>query len=686
VHPLSSIARSKTCPSAEDLAWLGVGVGVLLVLAAFKWVAPAIDSALAPPGGYDVFPGAAGLFAPEPLEEARFLIAIAAAVVLAAGVVRFGSDRVADRRLDLPVIGIQLAVFVFIAWSATRQDRDLLFATDLVATRDYLPSLLLGGWVVIAGVVIGLTLMAAVLWAPRPGWSGRLPRCLTAPWLPGGIAIGATVLWLLAAVVTDANIAGAGLLGGHIPLQLEDYAAAVNGRTPLVDYVAWYSSLLPIALAPVLGAFDSSVTAFSLIECTVNLAALMCVYLAFVHVTGRRWAALALYVPFVAFSFTPWHTGPDGLWTQNGLYYAAFPARYLGPFIVLWLLARRLRRGSPPLWVIYLASGLCVLNDFDFGACVLLALIVTSLIEVVRSRERQSTAGEHLYDGSLGLVGALLIVCAVTLIRAGDLPDPAILTYWTTTFGRQGFGLIAMPWSGLHWALYFTYAAALVTAAVRLVRSPDDATMTSMLAFTGVFGLTTGQYFAGRSEGTQLMVLFPIWGLTLALLAWLVVTGLRGASPRSAPRTVLPATAVMVGFGVMVAAIANVPRPWQQIDRIGRNGAHPLELAAEQQFVERSTRAGEPILLVTTPLDHRVAERAGVRNVSPWGTNAFFSPSEVDRALHELDDADGTKLFENFGISGVGPDVHAMLRDRGFVLVSTDLASKLSLWERSGSG
>ncbi len=121
-----------------------------------------------------------------------------------------------------------------------------------------------------------------------------------------------------------------------------------------------------------------------------------------------------------------------------------------------------------------------------------------------------------------GVGAALVLVCAVILARSGELPNPAFATYWSSTFARDGYGLVPMPTLGLHWALYFTYAAALLTAAVRYVRAEADRALTGMLAFAGIFGILSGFYFAGRSLPWQLMLLFPVWGFALALLTWTV--------------------------------------------------------------------------------------------------------------------------------------------------------------------
>src|SRR5262249_42696885 len=143
----------------------------------------------------------------------------------------------------------------------------------------------------------------------------RLPRRLRAiaDWLRGrrgipiALALAFTAIWLLPALVTDAAVGQAGpIASGHIPPHAQGYFAVVKGRTPLVDYIPIYVSLLPLALAPVLAAFDLSLTAFSIAMCLLSLLALLAIYGTFSAVTRRPWAALALYVPFVAISLFPW--------------------------------------------------------------------------------------------------------------------------------------------------------------------------------------------------------------------------------------------------------------------------------------------------------------------------------------------------------------------------------------------
>ena len=84
-----------------------------------------------------------------------------------------------------------------------------------------------------------------------------------------------------------------------------------------------------------------------------------------------------------------------------------------------------------------------------------------------------------------------------------------------------------------------------------------------MLAFSGVFGLVTGMYFVGRSSQFQLMLLFPAWGLSLTLVAWTMARTLHSARTDRTRlrRLLLPGFAALAGFGVMVAAIGQLPAP-----------------------------------------------------------------------------------------------------------------------------
>ncbi len=676
-------------PSAEDIAWLGLIPTAILLLAAVLWLAPVIDRFYPGPDQH-VFSQWQFLLKPEPLEATRYLIAAAAPLALAGVVLALGSARRARSSLDGAVIAVQVVAIGLLAWSVSQQ-----IHVPPLTRPDYFDPLLLSIPNVVAGVLIGAALTAVLTIAARiPGerlWAIGAELKGTG-WIALAVAAAVTVIWLLPALVTDATVAHAGpTASGHIPAQAEDYFAVANGRTPLVDYIPIYVHLLPFALAPLLSAFDLSLTSFSVSMCVLSLAAMLAIYATFLAVVRRTWVALALYVPFVAISLFPWDRA-GAVWDYNGSYYAFFPGRYLGPFVVAWLCALSLRRRLPA-WAVFFAVGLATINNTEFGLPCLVAALVAVALGGDGAAPLRQRAARLAIEAAAGLAAALVLVCIVTLLRAGGLPRASFATYWSREFARDGYGLEPMPTLGLHWALYVTYGSALLTAAVRRVHGGRDRTLTAMLAFAGVFGLLTGFYFAGRSLPYQLMLLFPVWGLALALLTWTVALGLRSARgdwPRLR-RLILPAFATLAGFGAMIAALDRFPPPWQQVDRLTAGGVAVNDQPAVQRFVDRHTSPGEHVWIIGAHLDHRVADRAGVVNTSPYfGYEGLISQTDVERALDFLRDEGGNKVFESvYPLEAITrqrfPQLAEMLRQRGFEPVSRERPDGFVEW-RSGAG
>jgi hypothetical protein len=678
--------RERVRISADDLAWLGAIVAGLFLVVAFAWITPAL-SHLYPSPNETFFSAWRRFSAPEPLEDVRGIVTLATPFVVAAGMLLLGSRMAARRSLDPLIVSAQIMGIALLALAVLNQ-RHL----QILIPHDYFEPLLLGVPNLVIGTCIGLAITAVVL-----RWSGRVPKPLASlEWLAGrrGLALAvaavATAIFLLPAVVTDATVAHSGTFASsQIPSHAEDYMAVVDGRTPLVNYIGQYASLLPLALEPVLVAFHSSITSFSIAMNVLSALALLAVFGVFVAVTRRPWVALALYVPFLALCMFPWHD--NGAAREfNGNYHALFPDRLLGPFLLAWLCALRIRGRRIPAWSLYLLAGLTELNNAEFGTGAIVALTVG----LIAGSDRSIPVGRRLtglaVQAGAGLLAAVAVVSAVTLIRAGSLPDPALLTYYNRLFLRQSFGLLPMPSLGLQWALYATYAAALLTATARYVRDASDRTLTAMLAFTGAFGLVTGMYFVGRSAAFQLIILFPVWALCLSLVAWTAARALRSARADRdrLTRLLLPAAAALIGFGVMVAVIDRVSPPWRQADRLADGGRAVDDTPNAQRFIESHTDPGDRVFIIGTPLDHRIAERAGVTNVSPInGYISLLSSREADRALDQLSSEGGDEVFEAVtDASAVNPsllrfpELATILRQRGYRLVEQDPSSGLRLW------
>jgi hypothetical protein len=345
------------------------------------------------------------------------------------------------------------------------------------------------------------------------------------------------------------------------------------------------------------------------------------------------------------------------------------------------------RRGRLPGWLVFFVAGLATLNNAEFGVPCVLASIVALLLGSERSESLPRVIRALLIQAAIGLAGAAALVCVVVLARSGELPDFGSLIHYSEIFGRQGYGLTPMPTLGLHIGIYLTFVGAILAAAVRYVQRREDSTLTAMLGYAGVFGLLTGSYFAGRSLPWQLMLLFPVWGLALALLSWLTYRHLRStpAGQGIVPRALLPSLATMTGFGVMVAAVTTFPLPWKQVERLLQTGPAVNDVPAEQRFVEDRTKPGESVVILGTPTDHRVAERASVSNVSPWNSMiSVYSERDVFRALDALEREGGSKVFltRTDPLSGHrAPDSLArILVARGFERVADNSRGELRLW------
>jgi hypothetical protein len=691
VSAFNRLRRRLETP-AEDLAWMLVLAAAVILAAVLAWLAPSLSHLYPDPTG-DLFRVWQITVHPEPLEETRSILVLATPFFAALILLAIGTRGPAWKRLDPLVIAIQAVGAVLLVVAILNQPR-----AGALLNPDYFHRYLVAAPNLVAGAVLGLVATVAIVRPPTWRWIESIRRTL-APiggwtWLAIAIAVIATAIWLLPGVNTDATVARSGpLASGHIPVQGEDYLAVVNGRTPLVDYISQYANLLPFLLEPVLRAFGPSITSLSIAVTALSGLAMLAIFGVFAQVTRRAWTALLLYVPWVALSLFPWHD--FGAYREfNGIYYGVLPGRYFGPFVLALLCAIWLRgRRRVPYYLLFLAAGLVVLNNYEFGLGAFFALIAAVIAGWDRAVPLARRVGDILVHGALGLLTALALVCAITLIRTGELPDPALLTYFNRVFLRDSYGLYPMHTLGLHWSLYATYAAALVLAAIRYLRREPDRVLTGMLAFSAVFGLVTGMYFVGRSLQYQLMLLFPAWGFSLALVAWTAAHSLAAAAPERLRlrRALIPAAAALIGFGVMVATIDGFPQPLRQVDRLRDGGGH-LDLGPTEQVVERWTQPGDDILLIATPPDHLVADKTGVVNVSPLnGVTSLFSPAEANRAIDQLEDSGGDVVIERVSdLPPVGfafgvPEFATILRQRGYRLVAEYPGLHLRVWRRAAT-
>jgi hypothetical protein len=697
-RPARRDARDTVGPDA--LAWLLAVPIALLAIALIAVLGPPLGRLLhTGENPYTFWRELRWAVVAEPIEQGRFLLALAAPLLFA-GALAAAARRGLALPARLATLGVPLAQAALLAFAVlcvVVQQR-LVYEVPIYQPgvshrwRYFTPATLVAAGVLAAGAF-------AVL--DRPAWRARVAGALRetdgrrlAALL---LAVLLTALWLLHAINTDSSIMGT---SSHewSPAQftLDETYAIVNGRTPLANFTAQYGSLWPYLPAAVLALTGTSFFAFSLTMCAITAVALLAVYALLRRIVRNGVTALLLYLPVLATSLFM----VGGTLTSRytfGDYFGVFPLRYAGPFLLAWLLVRQLDGVGPrrPL-VLFFVAGLCVLNNAEFGLAALAATVVALVWIAADHRPRALTrlAGEL----ALGLLAASALVALLTLVRARQLPELGRLFDYGRLYSVGGFGLQRLHrLLGLHLILYATYAAAIGVATVRAIERAPNRPLTGMLAWCGVFGLGSAAYFMGRTHPELLIALFPTWALTLALLTVEVIARLErraGARPR------LGTALVLAAMALTVPSLAQFPLPWTQLERISQDtpsaplieGEAPLPVYARAFLPDPSTRdffapkAGAKVAILLTT-GHQIAEAFGVENVARY--TGYYSMPNRERLRTVVDDLraeGGSALY----LPQAPEEVYDTLRGWGFNRASGEVewgSTTVSKWvDEAGRG
>jgi len=610
--------------SPAELTWIAALPGALLALIAILVLGPVLGHALIrpvppaeglwPPG----WPESAG--APEPVELGRYLVAAVAPLLAALVVLVLARRQLAlSAPLIRPLVLVsQLVLAAFVALAFLGQH-------EVVFADRPLPALFGVGTLLIAGALV----VAALAALKRPGVTRRLATLTRETALRRRLALAlacaASVPFLLEGLVLD----GGAEDNGVIAWTVNDAFAILDGRTPLVDYHLLYAKLLPYPAALAMAVFGTTALVYGLLMLTLSALALLGVYGIFRRVVRSSLLALGLFVPFLALGDVAHPMSLTAMW----------PMRYGSAYVIAWLVARNVDRGGGRVWPVCAVGAVATVDMTDFGA----AALIASLVALVCARLPRSrrAALRFAADAIGGVLVGLGLVALLTLLRAGALPDPAVLQEWPRIFTRLGWFSLAMPAVSLHLALYATFAAALLVAAVRLARADDDVLLTSMLAWSGVFGLVAGGYYAGRSDDLKLVSMFSAWAFALALLTVVVVRGLSAQGwRRPSPAQLL----VLLGFALAICSIAWLPSPRQQLSRVLDEPPATYRPVAEQ-FIDALTRPGEQVAILM-PMGHRFAYELGLENVFPYPTqDALVTHWQLRRTLDAIRRAHVHRVF-----------------------------------------
>jgi hypothetical protein len=675
---------------ASDLAsgaWLCAIPCAAIVAAAMLLLGPPIGRLLSPAHNtYRFLPDVIGMH-PEPTEHARYLIALGAPLLCALGTWHAPAwlVRVPGRLVRVLALVPQVALAGVVAASIVAQDH---MRFGFIYTRGLEPTLTVH-YFKTATLVVAVLLTAAgvaLLRAPRLRLRAaavlldRRRRAVVA----GAIAVLATVVWMLHAVHSDAELANAAAdVRYHLGFTLDETFAVLNGRTPLVDFTTQYASLWPYAVALSMLALGKTALVFTSTLCVISGLALLGIYDVLRRATRSAIAALLLYLPFLATSLFML----GGTYAQRSSvasYYGTFPLRYALPYFVAWLTARRLERGggAPSCWALFTLAGIGVINNGDFGVAALGASAAALLWAgdgFSRSRLLRLAGA-----AGVGLLSACALVSLLTLVRAGALPGPARYFDYPRIYTVGGFALMPIPGVlGVHLLIYLTFVAAIVVATVRARRAARNRVLTGMLAWSGVFGLGAGIYYVGRSHPEALKYLFSAWALALALLT---VVAVRELAAERLRRTALGALVVLFGFSVAACSLAQTPTPWSQLQRLGgpfvparpeveANPLVPPSDTSTRTFVASLAdgprrfvyKRGAPVAILLTT-GHRVADAYGVVDVAPYtGIESMYTVERLETTLDVLRAAGGNTVILPNPLS---PSILPVLARNGFELLT----------------
>jgi hypothetical protein len=609
----------------------------------------------------EFWPSARVYAQPKPFEQARYLLTLLGAILVPAALLwgeHRGWQRWSPRGLPVLARGAELAFVVVLALG-------ILCRRDVVAfgiSYFSVPTLIVAG-VVAAGLALGVG-------APtiRVRGSALLRERSTAVrWAALAIAVLAVVIWLLPAIETDSTVAGSNT-GTWFDLQFsfDEGLSVLNGHTPLVNYVAQYGSLWPYVAAIPLHFTNGSLAGYTVSMTTVSALSMLAIYGVLRRVTRSAPAALLLFLTFVATSCFIARGTPIYRYSFAD-YFGAFPMRYAGPYFTCYLLARHLSGERPrrTVWI-FLAAGLSVLNNGDFGVPCLGATILALAVCAPRP---WALGGAALRVGEAigGLLGAYALVAVVTVARTGDLPKIGLVFQYAHLFAISGYQMVRTPWFGTWIVLYLTYAAALVVG-VWLMRRTADRVGAGMLVWIGIFGLGGGAYYAGRSISEVLIELFSAWALAIALLMAITIRHL----VRTVTRPGIAQVALFFGFGLSLCSLAQFPAPWSSLRRLtSPDSVQLFQPTAEVDFVRGHVRRGQPVALLTY-LGQRTSREAHVDDVTPFsGLLSMPTMPQLAQTISQLRAAGGHQIVLYVG-NDYWPEMLPAIEHDGFRLVAVN--------------
>jgi hypothetical protein len=630
--------RPRTALDAAAAAWLAVLPTAAIAVAALVLLGPTLGATLLPASGGRFWPTVLPGVHPEPTEQARYLIALSAPVLLAALTLllvrrppRWLAGSAAGLARGVEVVAVAVLAGCFVAQRVQAPQAGSSSPYTYFTLASVIAAAALAG-----GIVVGARSSAV-----RERWARRTAESRARRVTAALVALAALVVTLLPAINTDSSLAQEieGVIY-HLQFTYDESVAVLDGRSPLGDFATQYAALWPYVLAAGMSVLGPSLTVFTGLMSALTGLTLLALYDVLRRLTRNSIAALLLFLPLLATCAVTLHGAAVNRFSLVN-YFGAMPLRYAGPFLLAWLTARHLDGARPKrTWPLFLAGGLVVLNNTDFGIAALGATVAALLWTQARTDAR--TAHRGILEAGAGLAAALGLVSALLLARTGSPPHLSLLLRYARIFVVDGFSMLPIkPLIGLSTVIFLTYVAAIGLATVRAIRRDPDRLLTGMLAWSGIFGLGAGSYYVGHSLSDVLTYSFPPWGLTVTLLALLSIRRLAAAARWPTPAEL----ACLFGFGLLACSLAQTSPPWLQAQRLATKGPKVFAQPVGEAFVARSTRPGEHVLIMSA-LGHRIAVNLRLDDVERFtGARSVLTVEQLEESLAALRAAGGRKVF-----------------------------------------
>ncbi|MFL5817083.1 MAG: hypothetical protein ACJ76L_05725 [Conexibacter sp.] len=647
---------------AADAAWLAVVPTAVLTVLAVIVLGPPLGRLL-PASHLHFWSEVVADVRPEPTEQARYLVALGAPLLLSGCTVLLVRHVAISARAAAAAAAVEIVAVLALAVCFVLQR--VLRAQDADGPVPYFG---------VASILVAFAVAGAIVALARvPRLRERCERAFAETRARrGGVlaaAFAAVLVTVLPAINTDGSILAAHeQVLFHLQFIYDEAMAVLDGRSPLSDFATQYGALLPYGLAATMSLLGKSVAVFSVLLAAMTGGAMLALFAVLRRLARSSVAGLLLFLPLLATSALRLRGESVARFSLVN-YFGVQPLRYAGPFVLAWLLVRHLDGLHPRrLWPLFLAGGLLALNNADFGLPALGATTLGLLWADTAPRRRM------LAEAAAGLAAALAAVVVLLLVRTGAPPHFPLGLRYAELFTRAGFGMFPIrPLLGLSTVMFMTYVATFGLATVRALRGEADRALTGMLVWSGGFGLGAGAYYVGRSRAEQLYYMFPAWALALALLTIVAVRWLATTERRPTPAVV----ACLVGFGLLVPPLVQTPAPWAQVKRIAAHHAPIFQTPPGQTFVAQATERGERVVILSL-LGHQIAHNLGLVDVETYtGDRSVQTAEQFEESLRALRKERGTKVF--VWAEGIPAGVFAIL-SRGFAPAGQATDSPLQLW------